>query len=164
MKVLITMMGRSTWGLFNAVWADIRERDYLPDRVHVLTAGCDREAAEQAAKMLRILLHEHGSPAEVRLEVIDEESMKQVSTSVRRIVEEERRQGHTVALDVTPGKKEVVLGTLISGPRHSYDKVFYLHIETLKHADRPYVEIPLEAQHSHDILQEILGSQAGEGK
>jgi len=164
MKVLITMMGRSTWGLFNAVWADIRERDYLPDRVHVLTAGCDREAAEQAAKMLRILLHEHGSPAKVRLEVIDEESMKQVSTSVRRIVEEERRQGHTVALDVTPGKKEVVLGTLISGPRHSYDKVFYLHIETLKHADRPYVEIPLEAQHSHDILQEILGSQAGEGK
>jgi hypothetical protein len=132
--------------------------------VHVLTSGCDREAAEQAAKMLRILLQEHGSPAEIRLEVIDEESMKSVSASARRILEEERKQGNTIALDVTPGKKEVVLGTLISGPRRSYDKVFYLHIETLKHADRANIEIPLEAQHSHDILQEILGSHAGEGK
>lgn len=79
-----------------------------------MTAGCDREAVEQAAKMLPILLQEHGSQSEVRLEIISEESMKQVSASARRIVEEERRQGNTIALDVTAGKNEVVLGTLIS--------------------------------------------------
>jgi len=64
------MMGRSTWGLFNSVWASIRMYDYLPDRVYILTAGCDRDTAVKAAKMLGILLTENGSIGEVVVRVV----------------------------------------------------------------------------------------------
>ena len=34
MKVLITLLGRSGWGLFNSVWAMIRTHDYVPEKIY----------------------------------------------------------------------------------------------------------------------------------
>ena len=54
-KVLLTMMGRSFWGLFNSVWSNIRQFDYLPDKVYVLTAGCEAAQGQMARDMLIVL-------------------------------------------------------------------------------------------------------------
>jgi hypothetical protein len=156
MRVLITMMGRSTWGLFNSVWASIRVWEYLPDKVYILTAGCDLELAKRASKMLSILLTEHGAKGEIVTHVVSEEEVGEIAKAVKEITSREKGAGNSVALDVTPGKKATVLGSVLSGmARNEFDRIFYLYIESLKNADRAFLEIPLALQHPHDILSEV---------
>lgn len=146
------------------MWASIRMYDYLPDRVHILTAGCDRDTAVRAAKMLGILLTENGSKGEVVVRVVSEEDVSEIAHEVKSITAEERKAGNQIALDVTPGKKATVLGSVLSGmSRNDFDHIFYLYIEQLKNADRPFLEIPLSLQRPHEILSEVRGSPGKEG-
>ncbi len=163
-NVLITLYGRSTWGLFNSAWATIIDHGFTPDRVHVLTAGCDSNQAKIAEAMLRSLLESYGRRPDVQEHIVDDEDVKAVADLVARIATEERARGNAVALDVTPGKKALVLGSVFSGMnRHMFDRVFYLHIASLKNANRPYVEIPLFLQHPHDIVKELGERKEGKG-
>jgi hypothetical protein len=156
------MMGRSNWGLFNSAWAAIRAFHFVPNRVHILTAGCDQNDAQVAAEMLRILYSEHGSNAEIKIRVIPEDDIREIANIVRSITDEEKRAKNSVSIDVTPGKKAAALGAVLSGiSRNSFDHIFYLYIESLKNADRPYLEIPLGLQHAHDILKEAQRTEEG---
>lgn len=154
-KVLLTMMGRSVWGLFNSVWASIRHFDYLPDRVYVLTAGCEASKASMAREMLLILLREHGAAPEVEIVNVPGDDIKEIGKVAGEILLREKGEGNEVAVDVTPGTKATVLGTVLGSGKVKVDHIFYLYIESLQNASRPYLEIPLELQHSHDLLQEI---------
>ncbi|MCG7844953.1 MAG: hypothetical protein MIO90_05935 [Methanomassiliicoccales archaeon] len=154
-KVLLTMMGRSVWGLFNSVWASIRHFDFLPDQVYVLTVGCEDSRANVAKEMLIILLREHGSQAKVDLVSVPGDDIKEIGRVSGEILVREKGLGNEVAVDVTPGTKATVLGTVLGSGKVKVDHIFYLYIESLQNASRPYLEIPLELQHSHDLLQEI---------
>jgi hypothetical protein len=154
-KVLLTMMGRSVWGLFNSVWASLRQLDFLPDKVYVLTMGCDMARADMAREMLIVLLKEHGSKAEVELVHVPVDEIKEIGRTVGDILTREKELGHEVAVDVTAGTKATVLGTILGRKKAEVDHIFYLYIESLQNASRPYMEIPLELQHSHDLLKEV---------
>jgi CRISPR/Cas system-associated protein Csm6 len=154
-KVLLTMMGRSVWGLFNSVWASIRQFDYLPDKVYVMTAGCDASRGQMAKEMLNVLLREHGSRGEVEMVDVPGDDIKEIGSRVNEIIGAENAKGNEVAVDVTPGTKATVLGTVIGAGKVKVDHIFYLYIESLRNAARPYLEIPLDLQHSHDLLKEV---------
>ncbi len=154
-KVLLTMMGRSIWGLFNSVWSNIRQFDYLPDKVYVLTAGCETARGQMARDMLVLLLKEHGSPADVELVEVPGDDVKEIGNTVNEIIGAENERGNEVAVDVTPGTKATVLGTVIGAGKVKVDHIFYLYIESLQNASRPYLEIPLDLQSSHDLLKEV---------
>jgi len=155
-KVLITMTGRSVWGLFNSAWASIRQFDFLPDKVYVLTAGCGTDRGRMVREMLTVLLREHGSPAEIELLEVPEDDIKEIGRLARETVERENTLGNEVAIDVTPGTKATVLGTIIGAGKGRVDHIFYLHIDSLRNASRPYLEIPLGLQRSHDVRREVL--------
>lgn len=154
-KVLLTMMGRSIWGLFNSVWASIRQLDYLPDRVYVLTAGCEAARGDMAKEMLTVLLREHGSRAEVVMMGVPGDDIREIGARAGEVLVKEKEAGNEVAVDVTPGTKATVLGVVIGAGKVKVDHIFYLYIESLQNASRPYMEIPLELQHSHDLLREV---------
>ena len=154
-KVLLTMMGRSAWGLFNSVWSDIRQFDYLPDKVYVLTAGCEAARGQMAKDMLTVLLREHGSKADVELVDVQGHDIKEIGQRVNEIIGAENALGNEVAVDVTPGSKAAVLGTVIGAGKVKVDHIFYLYIASLQNASRPYLEIPLDLQSSHDLLREV---------
>lgn len=154
-KVLLTMMGRSVWGLFNSVWASVRQFDYLPDRVYVLTAGCEASRAGMAKEMLFILLREHGAAPKIEIVNVPGGDIKEIGRVAADILLREKGLGNEVAVDVTPGTKATVLGTVLGAGKIKVDHIFYLYIESLQNASRPYLEIPLELQHSHDLLKEI---------
>jgi hypothetical protein len=155
MQVLITMMGLSIWGTFNSIWAMIRRYDYVPERVYILTPETDIARAEIAVKMIRILLEEHNTKPDVQLVKIKGYDVKEVVTRVRNIAEEEKAKGNQIALDVTPGRKAVVLGSVFAGwGRKSFDHIFYLYLESLLNANRPHILIPMSIQHPHDIITE----------
>ena len=155
MKILITLMGPSLWGLFNSIWGTIRSHGYVPDRVYVLRREADVENSEKARKMIQIILKEYGSRAEIIFQNIEWDNVRDVVEKVRRIAASEKGEKNELALDVTPGRKAVVLGSLLAGWReHTFDHVFYLYIESLRNAARPFILIPLSVQHSHDIIKE----------
>jgi hypothetical protein len=154
-KVLLTMMGRSVWGLFNSVWASIRQFDYLPDRVYVMTSRCERARGEMARDMLIELLREHGSPAQVEMVEVPGDDIKGIGLKAGELLGREKSLGNVVAVDVTSGTKATVMGTVIGAGKVKVDHIFYLYIESLQNASRPYLEIPLDLQHSHDLLKEV---------
>ena len=119
-RALITLYGRSTWGLFNSVWAAIKEHDYVPDNVHILTAGCDLASAQVAGRMVSVLLREYGTRGEVKEWVVDGEDLGAVSALVLKLASDERSTGNQVALDVTPGKKMFVLGSVLAWSADTY--------------------------------------------
>ena len=163
MKVLITLMGPSNWGLFNSIWGMIRLHGFVPDTVYVLGREVDKRDFETVRRMLVPLLKEYGSSAEVSYEVVEGGSLKDVYERVKDLVDSERRRGSELALDVTPGRKAAVLGSMLAGWGEGkfglFDHIFYLYIESLRNASRPFILIPLPIQHYHDIAEENRGSK-----
>ncbi len=154
MKVLITMMGPSTWGMFNSIWADIKNHSYTPDRVYILTEE-EGDSFQRAKGMIKVLLERYGSEAEVIPVEISNDNIQRVRGEVRKIGLKEKEDGNQVALDLTPGRKGVVLGSVFAGwAEEIFDKVFYLYIRSLRNASRPYVLIPFSVQHPHEIIGE----------
>ncbi|MBM4236929.1 MAG: hypothetical protein FJ151_00390 [Euryarchaeota archaeon] len=155
MRILITMMGLSIWGTFNSVWAIIRRHDYVPDIVYMLTTEADRTRSETAGKMLAVLLEEYSSRADIRFVIIKGDDVKEVVEKVREIALRHKGKGDVVALDVTPGRKAVVLGSVFAGwGRDLLDRIFYLYMESLFNANRPHILIPMAIQHPHEIIRE----------
>jgi hypothetical protein len=162
MKVLITLMGPSNWGLFNSLWGMIRFHGFVPDTIHILGRELDKRDFETVRKMMIPLLKEYGSKADVSYEVVEGGSVEDVFDKVKKMVGEEKRKGNELALDVTPGRKAAVLGSLLAGWEEGklglFDHIFYLYIESLRNASRPFILIPISIQHCHDIAKENRGS------
>ena len=156
MKVLITLLGRSGWGMFNSVWAMIRTHDYVPKKVYILTDGCQVPLAEMVRTMLSVLLNEYEEHHEIEIVPLQADTIIEVTAKVREIAEKEKKLGNMLALDVTPGTKSLVMGAVLPAmSRNLFDQIFYLHIESLKNAARPYITIPLAVQHDHEFLREV---------
>ena len=63
-----------------------------------------------------------------------------------------------VAPDTPKGKgadKFKELAEKYTAGKVKVDHIFYLYIESLQNASRPYLEIPLDLQSSHDLLKEV---------
>jgi hypothetical protein len=156
MKVLVTLLGRSGWSLFNSVWAMVRGHDFVPDRIYILSEGCQMPLAEQVRTMLSVLLDEYEERHEIELVPLRTEMIDEVAAKVRDIADKEKRSGNTMALDVTSGTKSMVMGAVLPAlDRNLFAHLFYLHIGSPRNADRPYITIPLSAQHQHDLLREV---------
>lgn len=153
MKVLITLLGRSVWGLVNSSWASIRKYGFVPDRVHIIDACTDGVDSEEASRRLRTVLNNFNADAEVYIERVEAGSIGSISSVIKRLIGEYHRGCHRIAIDVTSGTKDLVLGSLmndLTGVEH----VFYLRLDSLRNADRPYILIPVEGQRMIDVLAE----------
>ena len=148
------MIGRSVWGLVNSSWASMRQFDYVPDRVHIITSMANGEDTSKAAASLRVVLHAFGSHAEIFIEPVVGGDIGSVSTMVRELLERYRERGDRIAIDVTSGTKDLVLGS-IANDLSGVDHIFYLRIDSLRNADRPYILIPVERQQIIDVFEEV---------
>ena len=154
MNILITMLGRSVRGLVNSSWASMREFNYVPDRVHIIASSVDSKDSSKAAASLRIVLCAFGSPAEISIESVDGGVIGSVSATIRKLLEHYRENGDRIAIDVTSGTKDLVLGS-IANDLSGVDHIFYLRIDSLRNADRPFILIPVEKQRMIDVLAEV---------
>lgn len=152
-RTLITLMGPSLWGMFNSIWAMIRIHGFVPQKIHILGSKDDQGRMETARSMITSLIERYGPSPEISFRHIKGDDVGGVKGTVQIIVDQE--EGSELALDVTPGRKAVVLGSiLVSVNDLSFDHIYYLYIESLRNASRPYMLIPLTVQHSHDIMEE----------
>jgi hypothetical protein len=156
MKVYITMTGLSDWAIFNSLWAAIRLRNYLPERIYIFNIKKRRKQAELAKHRFRVLLKEYGIKRP-QIEIIDVPEADFVASGKRinEVVKKEKSQDNTIAIEITPGRKAMVAGALVPGIQGNADRVFYLYLENFDYTNNIFMRIPLTLQHSHDFMEEI---------
>ena len=158
MKTYITMTGPSDWAIFNSLWAVIRLRQYIPDNIFIFTIKKRKSQAELAKKRFTALLREFKKKTQIRIIQVREADFVGTGRQINKVVCEEKAQGNTVAIEVTPGRKAMVAGALVPGIQGNADHVFYLYLEDIEYADNLFLRIPLTKQHSHDFMEEIKGA------
>ena len=110
--------------------------------------------AGEAARRLKAVLDGFDHDAEIFIERVEAGNISSVSSTIKRLIDEHRSAGHHIAIDVTSGTKDLVLGSMIND-LDKVEHVFYLRIDSLWNADRPYVMIPVERQRLIDVLEEV---------
>jgi hypothetical protein len=155
MKVYITMVGLSDWAIFNSLWAAIRIRNYLPDKIYIFSIKKRRAQADLARKRFGILLKEYKKKAKIEIVEVAEADFIASGKRINEVVKKEKAQGNIIAIEVTPGRKAMVAGALVPGIQGRADHVFYLYLEDFDYADEIFMRIPLSVQHSHDFMEEI---------
>lgn len=154
MNIYITMTGLSDWAVFNSLWAAIRLRHYIPDKIYIFTIKKRIKQADLARRRFEVLLKEYEKKAEMEIVEVPEADFASSGQRISEVVKSEKSQGNTVAVEITPGRKAMVAGALLASIQGKVDFVFYLYLENFDYADNHFMHIPLSIQHSHDFTEE----------
>ena len=155
MKIYITMTGLSDWAIFNSLWAAIRLRNYMPDKIYIFTIKKRISQAKLAERRFEILLKEYNKKANIEILDVAEADFVASGKRINEIIKKEKSKGNTIAIEVTPGRKAMVAGALVPSIQGRADFVFYLYLENFDYADNLFMRIPLTMQHSHDFMEEM---------
>lgn len=154
MKAYITMLGRSTWATINSYYAVLMEKNYRPERICVVVEEVYKDKLEKTIQAIRIISDAFGLNPVIESIVIENASFLGAEKRVVPVIRKLKKEGFEVAVDITGGRKAVVVGTLINGLSEGIDHIYYLAITDLSFSDRPYMMIPLHVQHLRDFMEE----------
>ena len=158
MKVLVSTVSKNILGLFNSIWCNIRENDYLPERVILFTRD-DSTLQPVLVGMLEVLLEEHGvEDPDVSIVHVDGD-LRNLHLAIKGVLSEIVSAGCEVALDATPGRKDEMITTVLTGwSETTFDRIFYTSLDTFENTMRPYILVPWSFYHPHDIIREVSGN------
>ncbi len=143
----ITFLGRSKWAVVNSFRAVLYHADIDPCEVHLLFKSSDRERAASCVDGIHDILEVKGLDCNVHRHPVEEErDLMKPANTVEDILEEAER----AVIDITPARKFMASSALIEGTRKDAVEIYYLYIDTVEDADRPYLDIPLPRQ---DLLE-----------
>ncbi len=143
MKKYVCFLEQDHWSSLNSLWAVIRERDFIPDSILVLSR---KKNSENFSRNVRSLISAYGG--DVKLEV--EHTMR--PSTARKAISRFMSEGNSesTVLDISGGCKEFVVGVLIDGFNESFDHVFYLSSEMPIHSPYPVLD------HAKFCLKDLL--------
>uniref|UniRef100_A0A7C3IKI9 Uncharacterized protein n=1 Tax=Candidatus Methanomethylicus mesodigestus TaxID=1867258 RepID=A0A7C3IKI9_9CREN len=153
----ITMLGRSLWALVNSYYAVLRERGIRPKEIRLLAEKPYEGDVAKAEGAIRVLSEEFGLNPSISHSIIGEGDFFGAGLEVKKLVTAFKSRGLEVALDITPGRKAVVAGSLLSISNVDIDHVYYLKIKSLEGSSRPYMMIPLNYQELSDFVADRKG-------
>ena len=155
-NVYLTMQSRDHWRVINSLWAAIRLKNFLPQKVYLFGDDENMELAEK----ISLVLKEYGSRGEVRQVSVNIENFVDVTNSMMEIIKEEKRFRNRIAVDISGGRRTSVAGALLSAWNEEVHHAFYLYVddenaeEGVMSASGPYMLIPISHQRIHDIIEE----------
>ncbi|MEM2125037.1 MAG: hypothetical protein QXX77_00215 [Candidatus Methanosuratincola sp.] len=150
----ITMLGRSGWALVNAYYAVVREKKYQPDEVVIFAEESTAGGLEAASAGIRAVSVKYGFQPEIRSEVVKDGDFIEAGRKVTEIIRAWKASGNRIAVDITPGRKALVVGALIPLNKVGVDHIFYLQIDDTCDSAKPYMMIPLGRQTLRDFIEE----------
>ena len=153
-KALLTLLGRSTWALINTYYALLAEKAYHPHQIIIITEEPYKEQLDKAREGLEILSAAHGFTPEISEISLPSSSFIEAGKKISTLVMELKANDYEIAIDITGGRKALVAGTLLSIANQGVNHVFYLAIDSLDDASKPYMMIPLSIQHLRDFTEE----------
>jgi hypothetical protein len=170
-KVYITMLGRSVWAVLNSYHAVLREKEFFPDEIVLFAEGNLSEKLlkeiNATVKGLAILSEEFNIYPAIKYEVISETSCEVGSDDdfvkmvqyIIGLIRNRKKDGDQIAVDITPGKKTLVAGTLLPINLSDVDHIFYLSIKET--VPRPYMMIPYQIQQLNDFKEQVVRAMNG---
>ena len=152
-KAYITILGRSSWSLINTFYA-VAEHGYHPDVVHVFAEENYAHELEKIVKGLEVISSGYNFTPKIQTHVVGEADFIDAGEKIFPLVKVLKEEGHTLAIDITPGRKALVCAALIPATMSEIDHIFYLAIKSLENAARPYCIIPQHIQQLRDFIEE----------
>jgi hypothetical protein len=150
-KVYITILGRSSWALLNSYYAVLRETNFHPTEILIFSEDLFQERVGAVKEGLTILSEAYVLSPRISEIILKEADFLEACTRIPEVIREKNRQGSSVALDITSGRKALIAGALVTVPREALEHVFYLAITSTKDAAKPYLMIPLQIQDLKDF-------------
>lgn len=152
MKAYLTLLGRSTWALINSFYAVLEEKGYHPDKVMVYTEGSSE--TQSIVEAIRSISNEYGFNPSIEITEIPEGGFIAAGLTVSADLKRLKEEGYETALDITPGRKPLVAGAILSASKQNIDHIYYLMIDSTEDADKPYLLIPRKRQTLTDFIKE----------
>lgn len=152
LNAYITILGRSIWALLNTYYAVQFHERYLPDVVWIVTEEIYREKLGKVEAGLASISRAYGFTPGINSLVVTQGDWLRAGEEIQELVETLKSDGYGVALDITPGRKALVAGALLSTAETVLDHVYYLMIDRLDDAAKPYTMIPFQVQHLTDLV------------
>ena len=149
MHKYITMVGRSYWATLNSLWAVLKKGLYEPENVILLSEENFKERTESLKDDIEILLEGYGFEPSVEIKLMDNADFYHAGEEVLELVD---GREDSVALDITGGRKSLVAGALVNPGAHKLKHVFYLYLDEIKDADRPYPSIDSDRMMIKDFV------------
>jgi len=153
-KAYLTLLGRSTWALINTYYSFLIETGFCPNLIHVFTEEPYKEHLEKTQLALEILSNEHNSMPDFQQTILPSSDFIEAGKHISKLVTELKTDGYKVAIDITDGRKALVVGTLLSISNLNVDHVLYLSMDSLDDVSKPYMMIPLQIQHLRDFIED----------
>lgn len=145
-----TFLGRSVWALLNTYYAVLREVGLRPRTVCVFGEELFVHQTDKVKEGLLILSGRYGFTPEIHFEILGTAMYSEACHRISEMVTGCRESGMGIAIDITPGRKVLVTGAIVSSLQE-FDQIFYLSIDSLEDAARPYMMIPLQRQELKDL-------------
>ena len=153
-RAYLTNLGRSTWALVNTYYAVLRDKEYFPDTLWIFTEQSYQPKLDKAITALKILSEEFGINPVVQTRVVNDWDFLAAGKEIISEVKKLKAHGYEVAIDITPGRKALIVASLITGIKVKIDHIFYLAIKTTEDAAKPYMMISQQIQQIRDFMED----------
>ena len=132
------------------------DRGYVPDEACVVSNPEVAESVADATDQFEIIIQAYGGDANVSAYELDHETdFHDIIEFYRSTIEAARKNGDTIAVDVTPGRKFMSAIAFQAGFKFDADHVFYFHRKAGGYYGQFYAEIPRTATDLIDF-KEVL--------
>lgn len=148
MRTWITSIGISHHAVVNTFWASAAEKDWIPQRVYLLTNDrTKKDAVAISTRMERIAIHYGGEKLDLRLKVFDETDLEALFQMYSDIMNRETQEGNDISVDITPGRKFMSAFALYCSlnNRSCVRNIFYFHLLDDEFMDRSYPFLPMNS-------------------
>jgi hypothetical protein len=126
--------------------------EYYPDNIFIFTEKTYEPKLDKTTKALKTVSEEFDLEPKIETFIVSDWDFLAAGKKVFNLVKTLKDNGDKVAIDITPGRKALVVASLITGVRIKIDHVFYLAIKYTDNAAKPYMMIPLQIQQIRDFM------------
>ena len=154
LKAYIALHGRSTWATLNTYYAMLKETDYRPDAIWIFTESSYEDQLPVLDEGLRIISIGYDFQPKISSRVVPEGEIIDAALEIGGLVSSLKKD-HEVAMDITSARKSLVVGAILSTANFKLDRIFYLMIDTLQDASKPYPMIPRQHHSLVDFQKQI---------
>jgi hypothetical protein len=148
------------WASLNTYYAVLIEEKFTPEMVLIVSEDHNEDNLIQLDKGIRIISKGFELNPQIRSITVKEGSIIDPGIEVSGIIDSMGPEVN-VAIDITSGRKAVVAGSLLATADRPQDHVYYLMIDTLEDAAKPYPMIPYQHQHLIDLKEQTRRIKLG---
>ena len=151
--VYVTLLGRSGWAVLNTYYAVLHESRFTPAEIHIITESVEEPLLGPVIDGLTRITDAFGGAAQIASAVIPDADFIEAGRQISELIRSCKERGSRVAIDITSGRKALVVGALVPLRETGVDHIFYLDITTTEGNALPYMMIPLPIQRLRDFAQ-----------